>query len=237
MKILFFDIETRPIVAYTWGKYLDGSVVGIKEEWQLLSVSWKWLGERQVYFQRAENNSDLNLCKIIQTLFTDADVVVAHNGDEFDVKKCRARFVFHKLPPTKHIATVDTRKVARRHFAFTSNSLNDLGVFLGIGKKAKHAGFDTWIGCMSGDKKSWKIMERYNKQDVRLLEKVYKRLRPYMERHPNIAAISGKGECPKCGSSNVAKRGVRGNATGLQQQMHCVSCKGWYLTRFKKEKA
>jgi hypothetical protein len=48
-----------------------------------------------------------------------------------------------------------------------------LGHFLGIGRKLNHTGKALWLGCMSGDPKSWKKMRRYNQQDVRLLEAVY----------------------------------------------------------------
>src|SRR3990167_3818406 len=42
-KILLFDIETTPNLAYVWGKY-EQDVIQYKSEWYMLSWSAKWLG-------------------------------------------------------------------------------------------------------------------------------------------------------------------------------------------------
>lgn len=228
-KILFFDIETSPNLAYVWGKY-EQDVIAFEDEWQLLSVAWKWLGEKRVQVAIGKGmNDDLHLCRILHAKLQEADIVIGHNGDEFDLKKARARFVAHGLPPLKPLATVDTLKVARKYFKFNSNKLDDLGKTLGLGRKVKHSGFDMWLGCLKGDAKSWVKMAKYNKQDVVLLEKVYKKLLPWMERHPSLAALKGnKGGCPHCGSNDVAKWGFKATAGGLQQRMLCKSCGAYH---------
>lgn len=234
-KVLLFDIETAPNLAYVWGKY-EQDVIAFESEWHLLSVAYKWLGEDSVKCITAEGskNNDRGLAKKLRDLFDKADVIIAHNGDAFDIKKARARFVFHGLKPPSQFATVDTYKVAKRYFNFNSNKLNDLGIYLKVGQKVKHTGFDLWLGCMSDKKKSWKLLKKYNKQDVVLLEKVYQKLLPWMERHPNMALLQDRIGCPKCGSSEVRKDGIRANSSSMQQQWECKSCNGYYLTRLKK---
>jgi hypothetical protein len=106
---------------------------------------------------------------------------------------------------------VDTLKVARRNFAFTSNRLDDLGKSLGIGRKVKHSGFELWLRCIKGNPKAWDRMRQYNMRDVKLLEKVYWKLLPWMETHPNLAILKGGKGCPKCGTSAVTKNGFRAN--------------------------
>ena len=235
-KVLFFDIETAPNLAYVWGKY-EQDVISFKEEWHLLSFAYKWLGEKEVHCLTMKGQrTDKKLAKKLRDLFDKADVVIAHNGDAFDIKKARARFAFWNLKPPSQFASVDTCKVAKRYFNFNSNRLNDLGEYFQIGQKVKHTGFDLWLGCMRNDSASWKLMEKYNKQDVALLEKVYTKLLPWMERHPNMALLSNLPEkgCPKCGSIKVVKDGIRANSMTLQQQWKCKSCHGYYLTRLKK---
>jgi len=233
-KVLFFDIETAPNLAYVWGKY-EQDAIAFKSEWHLLSVAYKWLGESVVHCATIEGKKDdFKLAKTLRNLFDKADVVIAHNGDAFDIKKARARFAYHGLKPPSQFATVDTYKVAKRYFNFNSNKLNDLGQYFRLGEKVKHTGFDLWLGCMRNDSASWKLMEKYNKQDVVLLEKVYHKLLPWMERHPNMALLQDKQGCPKCGSVKVVKDGIRANSSTMQQQWHCKSCKGYYLTRLKK---
>lgn len=236
-RILFFDIETEPNLGYTWEKY-EQNVLSFVKEWELLSVSWKWAGESTVFCttKRGQKN-DKVVAETIHHLFSIADVVIAHNGDEFDIKKSKARMVFHGLPPTKQLASVDTKKVAKRYFKFNGNGLSDLGKHFGLGDKQKHSGFDMWLGCMANRPESWAEMIKYNKQDVLLLEKIYVKMRPWMTNHPSMAKLQGIDGCPMCASQDVVKRGVRANKSTLSQQMFCKGCNGWYLTSYKKEVA
>lgn len=234
-KILFYDIETRPNLAYVWGKY-EQDVIAFKEEWELLSFAYKWSGDRKVTcITREGQKSDRELVTKLHKLFQVADILVAHNGDQFDQKKAKARMIFHKLPPTKILTTIDTLKVAKTYFNFNGNRLNDLAQHLGLGKKLPNEGFDLWIGCMAGDSKSWAKMERYNKRDVVLLEKVYEKFKPWVQNHPNISRLMNpletrKAICPQCASTNVKKEGYRANRSSSQRQWSCKECKSWFLT-------
>lgn len=235
-KILIYDIETSPNLAYVWGKYQQ-DVISFKQEWQMLCFAYKWYGQKTVHCKTLQDykcKDDRALCKALWTLFNDADMVVAHYGDSFDQKKARARFVYHGFEPPAPFVSVDTKKVASSQFKFTSNKLNDLGVHLGLGEKTKHPGFDMWLGCMAGDKKSWKTMSDYNKQDVVLLERIYDKLKPWMPRHPNLSLLQGYRGCPSCGSRSCVKQGVRANHRSLQQQWQCKDCKAWFLSPLKK---
>jgi DNA polymerase elongation subunit (family B) len=233
-RILIFDIETAPNLAYVWGKY-EQDVIAFKSEWHLLSFAYKWLGDKNVQCETMQGQvDDKKLVKKLHRLFDQADVVIAHNGDAFDIKKVRARFAFHGLKPPSQFATVDTLKVVKRYFNLNSNRLNDLGIYFKLGEKVKHTGFDLWLGCLKNNKKSWKQLRKYNKQDVVLLEKVYKKLLPWMDRHPNVAALRDVKGCTKCGSTRIVKDGVRANANTLQQQWKCKDCHGYFLTRRSK---
>lgn len=237
VKVLLMDIEISPNLGYSWGKW-EQNIIEFKEEWQILSIGYKWLGEKKTHCITIDDlgsKNDKELTKIIWALFQEADILIAHNGKAFDIKKAKARFVFWKLKPCKHLSVIDTKQVAKNGFSFTSNSLDDLGKHLGVGRKIKHEGFGLWLKCMGGDRAAFKRMKKYNVQDVILLEKVYKRLLPWIPNHPSLAAIKEVVGCPNCGSSHVVKQGVRANHTGLRQQMQCKSCKGWYLTRYKKQ--
>lgn len=237
-KILFLDIETSPNLAYVWGKWQQ-DVIAYSSEWQILSYAFKWHSQSKIHCvsQRSLSSvTDKGVTRSLWELLKQADIVVAHNGDAFDLKKANARFLFYNLPPRKY-ASVDTLKIARKYFKFNSNKLNDLGMHLGLGKKLKHQGFDLWLGCMANKAKSWDTMEAYNKQDVYLLERVYKRLLPWIERHPSVAVIQGNPKsCNKCGSSRIMKDGFTYTATAKKQVWCCLSCKGHMVTKCQKEK-
>lgn len=230
-KILIYDIETSPNISYTWAMY-EQNVIQFKKEWELLSFSYKWLDEKKVECVTRldfRDKSDKSITKALWKVLNEANVVVAHNGKAFDNKKAQAKFVEHGLSPVSPFTTVDTREIARAHFKFNSNKLDDLGKLLGVGRKIRiEEGFDLWLKCMDGNKKAFAKMAEYNKQDVVLLEKVYKKLLPWMKTHPNLANLEGRPEaCPKCGGLELQSRGTHCNTTTRYQRFQCKSCGGW----------
>jgi len=232
-KILLFDIETMANEGYVWGIW-EQNVIAIKRPWYMLSFAYKWLGDKktQAYslpdFKLFKRNrrDDKALCKELWKLFNKADVVMAHNGFSFDVKKAQARFIKHRFKPTSPFQQIDTLKVAKKYFKFDSNKLDELGKYLGVGQKIVHTGFDLWLGCaVRNEKKSWNNMVAYNKQDVILLEAVYERMKPYMTDHPNHNVFDNtKNKCPTCGGIRVIKDGKRPTRTTMQQRMRCMDC-------------
>jgi hypothetical protein len=86
---------------------------------------------------------------------------------------------------------------------------------------------------MRGEKKWWDKMKRYNKQDVRLLEKVYLRLRPFIKNPPNLSVFLGP-VCPKCGSKDLQLRGMSHTQTGTYQRFYCKKCYGWAQNPYRE---
>ena len=232
-KILFIDVETSPNLSYIWGNY-EQNALSVEKQWNIISFSAKWMGGKQVTKcladYRSKDSQDGHLIADIWKLLDDADIVVAHNGNSFDLRKINARFVFHQLPPPSPYKTVDTLLVARKYFFFTSNHLTDLGEFMGLGKKVETGGFKLWYDCMAGDKTAWKNMKKYNAQDVKLLEKIYYRLRPWMSGHPNLGMYYDEIVCPKCGSDNIQMRGFAITSSKKYHRFQCQECGGWGRT-------
>ncbi len=236
-KILIYDIETAPILGAVWGKYEQNLIWSI-QDWYMLCFAYKWLGEKKTHIisQKDSKNykpgseDDSDVARKLRQLFDEADIIVAHNGNNFDQKKSNARMAYWDMGPPSPYKQVDTLQVARRYFKFTSNKLDDLGEHLGLGKKLETGGYKLWKGCMDGDKKSWKKMEAYNKQDVVLLEKVYLKLRPWMTNHPNMARIENRPEsCPTCGANgqNLHARGTRTTNVSIYRRYRCTKCTSW----------
>lgn len=233
-RIAYIDIETAPNVGYTWGKY-EQDVIAFIKEWYILSFAVLWSDEKKptVYTLQdfplydKERDNDRDLVKELWKVCDSADLIVAHNGDRFDLRKSNARFLVHGFTPPAPYKTVDTLKVARKQFALNSNKLNDIATALGIGQKVETGGFKLWLGCMSGDAKAWSKMAKYNAQDVVLLKKVYDRLKPWHTSHPNIALLSEDLACPACGSRNVQRRGYTYLAAYRAQRYCCLNCGKW----------
>lgn len=243
MKILLLDIETAPILGYAWQKW-DTSIIDFEKPSFILSIAWKWLGEKEISAKALPDYDDYNphaddkfLVLDLWKLLDDADIVVAQNGDAFDIKKSNARFLIHGLSPPSSYRTVDTLKLAKKHFKFDSNSLDDLCKMLNIGEKKRHPGFSLWKGCLSGDPKSWETMVGYNKHDIVLLEGLYLRLRPWATNHPNVnpPEIKDHVHCPTCGSENVQRRGFSHSRLQTRQRWNCTACGSWYTGAIVKK--
>ena len=165
--------------------------------------------------------------------------MVGQNIRAFDIRKLNARFIFYGLKPIAPQKTIDTLVIARKQFSFSSNKLDDLGAFLGLGRKIKTGGYDLWLRCMAGEKKAWTKMKAYNKQDVTLLEKVYLKLMPWDSQHPNLSSYNHNGlECPKCLSKHIEWRGTARNKTTSYRRFQCKDCGSWGrdMKNIQKEK-
>jgi hypothetical protein len=229
-KIYLVDIENSPSLGWTWGRY-ETDILKVERDWQLLSFAYKELGRGQVQcIARPDfrDKTDKSLSRAAWGILNSADVVIGHNLDKFDHRKLRAKFVEHRLPPPRPYRTIDTLKVARKHFAFGSNKLNDLAQTLGLGAKVKTGGIELWFACMSGDKAAWRKMVAYNKSDVVLLERVYERLKAWDTTHPNLALYENIPGCPVCSSPRVQRRGMRVNRTTKTPRFQCSDCWHWF---------
>lgn len=188
-RILFWDVETSPNLGYTWGRW-EQNVIEFVEESRLLSIAWKWEGEKEIHCLTTADMSEKALCKAFSHILDEAHMSIAHNGNAFDVKKFNARLIYNRLKRSGPLLTLDTKSEAKKYFMFNSNSLNDLGKFLKVGAKYKHSGFELWLRCMKGEKKAYKEMAKYNKKDVVLLEKVYKRMKPFMVKNTALKKMA-----------------------------------------------
>jgi hypothetical protein len=233
-RIVFIDLETAPSLGYVWGKW-EQNVIEFEKDWYVLSAAYKRADEKKVHVlglndfpeYAVDKENDKPLMQALWSVLDQADIVIGHNLDNFDVKKANARFITHGMPPPSPYRTLDTLKLARSVFKFDSNKLDELGKYLGVGRKVQHTGFSLWKACMSGDAQAWKLMKKYNAQDVILLEKVYNLMRPWAKSHPNV----NQGDlqaCPKCGSAKIQRRGFSYTLLRKKQRYQCMSCLGWH---------
>lgn len=232
-KVLLLDIETSPIISYTWGLFDQNIALNqIHTDWHVLSWSAKWLDDDTVMYMDQRNASnienDKRILKGIWRLIDKADVLITQNGVSFDMKKLNARFIQQGLKPTSSVKHIDTLKIARKVFGFTSNKLEYLTDKLCIKyKKSKHkkfSGFDLWKECLAGNEEAWNEMEKYNKQDVLSLEELYYKLVPWdASINFNLYSDSVENEC-KCGSKDFVKNGFKYTSVAKYQRYKCSHC-------------
>lgn len=226
VKILFLDCETAPHLVMVWGLFNQTVHINrIKEPGYTLCWAASWGNRRGVEFRSRDNEDFLDR---LWELMDEADAICTYNGDTFDLPVINREFLERGYQPPSPFKSLDLYKTIRKNFRFASNKLDFVCQTLGIGAKIQHKGQELWTGCMEGDPKSWRKMEQYNKQDVRLLPKLYKELLPWIKDHPNYGLYldPSRPTCPNCGGP-VQKRGVEHTRTQSYRRYQCTRCGSW----------
>lgn len=233
-KILLFDIETLPIEAYVWQLWDNNVALNqIKKDWTVLSWSAKWLEDSDKNLMYADVRNEKNVRndkKILQKiwkLLDEADIVITQNGVKFDSKKLNARFAIYNMPPPSPYKHIDTYRIAKRHFNFTSNKLEYMAQALGVKyKKLKHKkfpGFEMWSECLNKNIEAFKEMELYNKYDVLALQGVYERLIVW-DNTINFNVFNPEVMVCTCGSKEFSENGYDYQKLGTYKRYKCKKC-------------
>lgn len=231
-RLLFLDVETAPTKAWCFGLWDQNiSIDAIASNWFILAWSAKYADTDGVMSQvlskeEVLQEDDNRIVTTLWMLLNQVDVVCGHNIEKFDVPKIRTRFLINGLPPTKPFLFIDTLKIARKEFGFSSNKLDYIADILGVDRKMK-TGMDLWVKCMSGDEESLKYMEEYNRKDVLISEEVYYKMRPFIKTHPNFNLWSESNDpvCPHCGSKNMIEETGGYYTQTAQYELHkCLDC-------------
>lgn len=234
-RILIFDIETAPMIVYAWGLWDQNIALNqIKDDWHVLSWAAKWLddGPTKVMYQDQRNakniQDDKKLLEGIHKLLDEADVVITQNGISFDSKKLNARFIMNGMQPPSSYKHIDTLRIARKHFAFTSNKLEYMTDKLCTKyKKLQHGkfpGFSMWKACLAGNKAAWKEMEKYNKYDVLSLEELYHKLSAWEKTINFDAYTDDLTHTCSCGHKQFRNKGYAYTSAGKFHRYQCLKC-------------
>ncbi len=237
-RILVFDIETAPITAYTWGLFDQNVGLNqIKSDWHLIAWAAKWYGDpvSKVMYMDNRNSrniqNDKKLVKELAKLLNQADIIITQNGEKFDVKKLNARAIINGLPPIKPTNSTDILREGRKVFSFTSHKLEYITDKLNKKyRKLKHdeyPGFELWAAILKGDKRAWKVMQKYTIHDVLSTEEAYTHLQGWIKTQPySHMYLDGKMRC-KCGSVDLVKKGYHWTMAGKYQIYRCKTCGKW----------
>lgn len=248
LNVLLWDIETSPIIYTGFSLYPDAiSHKNILQDWYIYTIAWRRLGYNKTYSLPIHHDpnfvpsgpslggsppvKDRWVVAEMHKVLSEADVIIAHNGDRFDLRKFNARCISLGLPSLPMVQTIDTLKQARLNFMMTSNRLDALARALGVTPK-RSTPEGLWQKCLFDDVPSLKKMDHYCRGDVGTLEEVFVKMLPYMRGLPNFnLLLSGETDlylrCPHCFSKKVHQRGFRTTNTRIYRRYQCQSCTKW----------
>ena len=207
-RVLIYDIETSPNIGWFWraGFKQNVGVNQILKERAVICVSYKWLGEDQVYnLAWDKNQDDKFLIEQFVEVLNEADLIVAHNGDRFDIKWLRTRALYHRIPMLPKYNQFDTLKIAKSKLYLNSNRLDYIAKFLGFEGKI-HTTPELWSRViLSNDRKALQEMLDYCDEDVRQLEKVYNEFKYLDNPRLHLGVLNGdvKQTSPITGGTNI----------------------------------
>lgn len=233
-KILTLDLETSPIMADVWGLWQNNvSLNQIHDVTRVISFGAKWYGKPKVHFYSEYHDGSEAMIAEAYELISDADIVVHFNGRKFDMPHLYREFAMQTYDPPSPVQDIDLLLAVKARFRFASNKLEHVSRQLGLEGKFQNSGHTLWVKCLHGTEeekvKAWAEMRKYNIQDVRLTEKLYDRIRPWIKTHPHIGLFTegGAPKCRQCGGTDLRREGHAYTAKSMYQRYQCRTCGTW----------
>ena len=217
-KILFYDIESAGVNALK-------SDLGF-----VIVFGYKWAHEKQakaitISRKALRHFDDRQLLQRASMILSRADIVVAHYGSVFDRRFIQGRLLINKLPPIPMTKMRDTCMIARSVANFSSNRLKYLAKVLDLRHQKLDNGWPmAWFKVMQGGMAALRRMAIYCRGDVRALEDLYYRLRPFDNAHTRLFFTSDT--CSVCGSG-VEYRGYTFVNNKHYRRFVCKQCHKW----------
>jgi DNA polymerase elongation subunit (family B) len=238
-RVLIYDIEVSPIVAYTWDlKPFRLPIENIVEDPRILCIGFKWLGEKKVHLISEWEHGREGMLEQIHAAFDEADAVVGFNSKSFDTRWVLGELAREGYAPPSPFSEVDLYREARSLWKYPSHRLAYLTKALGVKTKLDAGGFGTWKGVLAGDPKAQRRMGTYCKGDVSSTEEFYYRMLPWLKTLPTatlyVDDLSGlELVCtrPGCESNQLQRRGFSYTRLGKFARYQCQTCTGWLRGR------
>lgn len=226
-RVLILDIETRPLLVYTWGMFQQNiSPAQVKDWGGLLCFAAKWHDSDDVIFHAEwHRGGKERMVRAAHRLLDEADAVVGWNSKRFDERKLNAEFQRAGLRRPTPYRSVDLMRSQKRDADFPSNKLESRRLIHGQEGKVDTGGFPLWIGCMDGDRESLRLMEEYNRRDVEITQEEFERMRAggWVRNLPNLSTLGGH-VCSNCGSDRLQAHKPYQAATRRYPLWVCADC-------------
>lgn len=233
-NIITFDIETSPMLAYTFTARPDYIAPNqIVTPGGILCVAWQKIGQKTVHLLSEWKHGWLRMLDEIYEVLSTADALVTHNGS-FDLGWLETEFQRAGLPPLPPVNHIDLHQQVGKKSKRPHKKLNTIVRELLGDMKLSHAGFDLWRDTLDGKRQAQTLMGRYCQHDVRITSALFLHLLA-SGRIKHTLDLSGgdafSEHCTVCGSRDLSMRGEHRTATRAYPRFQCDGCGAWgYLT-------
>jgi len=230
LRTLVLDIENSYVLGGVWGLFNQNlSLDQMLDYGTVLCWAAKWHGEKAITYR---DYTQLDFLDELWGMLDDADAVLTYNGRRHDIPLLNREFIKMGMGPPSPFKHIDLYETVKRNFKFPSGKMQHVLTELNLPTKVEHEGFKLWVKCLEGDEKAWATMKKYNIQDVKVLEKLYDKMLPWINNHPNHSLHAKDFVCPHCGSKHLQSRGVYRTTVGQYRRYYCKDCQSWSRERF-----
>lgn len=168
-----FDIETSSLYP-EFGVVLVGVIKPDKGKLKVyradeLNKDWK-----------TRRSNDLEIVKQICDELSKYDILIAHNGQKFDIPFLRSRMSYWNLGQFPNKKVIDPYQIARNKYRLSSNSLAALSEFFQTKVKKSSVPGHIWVkAALDGDKKAMDYIVDHCKRDVLALAELIDIVKAY----------------------------------------------------------
>lgn len=218
-RVLAFDIESTGLDA---------------DFGTLLCVGYKWLGENKVHvvsvldtpaFKKDPTN-DKYVVKEFLKVYKEADVALTYNGILFDRPYILAKTLAYGLEVPPNVPMIDLYFTVKSNLRISRKNLWTVQKFLNLENSKSGVDGKIWRRAAVGHEPSIKWIVKHCKDDVKVLEEAYLKLRPLVRTHYRLSRDLG--HCRYCDSSRLQSRGTSVTKNkGPVRRIQCQDCSGW----------
>lgn len=184
IRVGVLDIETTGLDA-SFGRVLCGVTMAFSPDETLIRRA-----DEYDDWNSGRRSSDKALVQAVLGDLEKLDIVIAHNGAQFDLPFLRTRALIHGLQPVNPKKILDPVILARNIFRFHRNSLEALSNVLGTPDMKTKLLPRVWVSAMfDGDKEALDQIVEHCIADVRVLCEVARKVSPYIRQLDNIGSF------------------------------------------------
>ncbi len=244
VSILFFDIETTPLLGWLWRcgeqHVRHSQLKAPYDKYRIITIGYCWndgLPAKTINWGWHKQDT-ASVIEKFDKIIKQADIAIGKNSDRFDVKHINTQRFLAGLPalPEWATRTDDVEKQLRKHFIFPSYGLDYVSSQLGLGGKRKMEMQDWTDIVEKKDKKKLAKMDDYCAKDVEDTRALWNMIKAHVTPKFNMATFLDDQVCKNCGSSSIVKDGTTYSGRTRYQKFRCNS-HGGYAGRatFKKD--
>lgn len=233
-KILFYDIETTPLLAYIWkpGKQFVGhkQLHRDRSMYNIICITYCWNDGKpaKAFVWDYKTQDCTKAIEKFDALARKADVVIGKNSDRFDVKHINTQRLFNGIAPFPEWADSrdDLEKQMRKHFALPSQALDYVSNQLKLGGKIKME-LQDWIDIVEqrgkAGRDAFKKMVQYGLKDIEDTRTIWNYVESHIAPKFNAATNADALVCTVCGSGDISSSGSKISGKSRYKYYFCNS--------------